>query len=513
MRTRLHTDSSDVNYVEQLPFSPFDITLRDSLRNDFIAPVATWLMGRHQTSLLSMEGNSAWETALTISSLLDAVDIFRENNERTDLIKQIEAKVIGASRWLLEKKSDHQKGESCWEHVTWDTSVIIDALMDVLTRYRTRFSPDEEGEIEATIVGATSWLYRRFEEWETRVKYPFGPADVAQVANTVLKMQVLFPNLLSRVEDQLKPKELYDLPLRVTQYLLRRRSFETLAIRSTESATVNTQGCWWDDYFSTAEVMEALGRFYGAALDQNKPEWKELLDEVRTCLVETCAFLETSQLDGMWGNHIDTARILRSYVMIRRLVPQVAQGRRDDTIIQPEIHITFKALRWLCDEKQVFDDGSLLHSLFLTVFYADALIEMYRSWPPAEYRIDKLYDDVVWACPVRTTPERTRRLAADIQNERLRDEVCTLSEKLKSAEMRCKIAFASRNRIILSILSVLLVWIAATGLAISQHILGVNFHILQTSDFISLLTLVGSVSVVAVGLIWQIGSIRGNRER
>lgn len=284
MRSRLHTDYNDPDSVEQLPFSPFDSTLREALRKDFIAPVAKFLMGKHETSLLAMEGNSAWETALSISNLLNAVDILREHGEHPELIRQVEAKVVLASRWLLEKKCEHDKGEACWEHVTWDTSVILNALMEVLRRYRSKFSPDEEKEIVDTIVGATSWLYRQFEAWETRIKYPFGPADVAQIANTVLQIQQYFPELLSRVEERLKPMPMYDLPFRVTQYLLRRRSFKDIRIVEHDLLTtggagsVTARGCWWDDYFSTAETVEALARFHRAAIGQDRAEWKDLPD-------------------------------------------------------------------------------------------------------------------------------------------------------------------------------------------------------------------------------------------
>jgi hypothetical protein len=502
MRVRTHTNFSDPHYTESIPFQPFDATLRDVLRQHYISSVARWLLGRHDTSVLAMEGNSAWETALTISNLLDTCDILREARECPDLVRQIEGKVIGATRWLLEKKTAHDDQTFCWEHVTWDTSVILNALLEVLHRYRTRFSPDEQAEIEGAIIGATAWLYRQFEQWESRVKYPFGPADVAQIANTVLQMQRQFPNLLERVERQLGSTRWYDLPLRVIQYLLHRRTFRKFMVTD-DAGSIEAMGCWWDDFFSTAETVEALARFHAAALDGSQPQWLGSITEVKTCLIECCAFLESTQLDGMWGNHIDTVRILRAYVMIRRLIPQTAEGRASDALIQPEIHITFKALRWICDEKQIFDDGSFLHALFLSVFYAGTLIEVYRSWAPCEYSIDKLYDDVVWASPMRTTPERTMRLAADISNDNLRNELSLLQTRLSVSQEVADEVNIARTRLTLSFGVIISVVVGSLLLAVSQNTVDLQFSVKQASDFLTLLALTGSTAAVTIGLIWK----------
>ena len=129
-------------------------------------------------------------------------------------------------------------------------------------------------------------------------------------------------------------------------------------------------------------------------------------------------------MDGTWGSHIDTIKVIQAYVLIRRRFPRKRQpNQKDDWLFVPEIHTTFKALRWVCDDKQIFSDGSFLHTMFLTIFYALALIEVYESWEPAECRVDQLYDDVVWASPVRTTPERSKRLKLALKNRELQEEL------------------------------------------------------------------------------------------
>ena len=64
-----------------------------------------------------------------------------------------------------------------------------------------------------------------------------------------------------------------------------------------------------------------------------------------------------------------------------------------------------------------------MHTMFLTIFYAHALVEVHDSWAPARQTVDKLYDDVVWASPMRTTPERSKRLIETLQKISVQEEL------------------------------------------------------------------------------------------
>jgi len=498
---RTHVDYDDPEYIERLPFQPFDQTLRAVLRRGYMTPVTQWLLGRNDTSLLAMEGNSAWETALTVTFLLQSAEILEEAQELPDLRAKIDAKVVSATRWLLDKRTPHDDGTFCWEHVTWDTSVIINALVEVLMKYKQHFSSHDQDDIESTIIGGMHWLYRQFSQWESKVKYPFGPADVGQIANTVLLLQDVYPQLYEKMENSFEGGPGYNLPYQIVHYLLQRRTRRRLIITD-ENGTVEAHGCWWDDYFSSAEVIETLARFHHAAETRSIPQWKEILGDVKVCLIEACAFLESTQLDGMWGNHIDTIRILSAYVMTRRLLPQHAEGRSDPTI-QPEIHITFKALRWICDEKQIFDDGSFLHTLFLSVFYAEVLVEVYRSWEPASSTIEKLYDDVVWASPVRTTPERTKRLAADISNDRLREELNATKHLVAEYTNQVTISRQTTRKLVISAVTASSLAIVGFVSALMLRTADITFRVLDTVAFLTLIALLVSVIAIIVGLVWK----------
>ena len=117
--------------------------------------------------------------------------------------------------------------------------------------------------------------------------------------------------------------------------------------------------------------------------------------------------------------------------MIRKIIPQKDSGINDPLIV-PEIHTIFKAFRWMCDEKQIFSDGSFLHTMFLTIFYSLALVEVYRYWQSRDNTIEKIYDDVLWFSPVRTTPERSKRLSTELENINLRENMKDEIEKYKN---------------------------------------------------------------------------------
>lgn len=151
--------------MDSLPFLPFDETLQTILRRKFIPDVAKWLLGPDETSILAQRAGSVWESALTIIFLANAGEIFATTNEQLELQTKICRRSTEVARWLLTKKraiSVDGKKYACWEEVTWDTAVVIRALLVALRHYGSSFSEANRIEIEETIVDATKWLYCRF---------------------------------------------------------------------------------------------------------------------------------------------------------------------------------------------------------------------------------------------------------------------------------------------------------------------------------------------------------------
>lgn len=407
-----------------VPFSPSDEVLRDLLKSKYIIKVSEWLLGKEQMSILAQVSGSAWESALTVITLSDVAKILDENNQNADLKAEISRKNILVADWLISKKSTESDFVH-WEGVTWDTAVIIHALLIIVSEYKNQLSESKIEEIESIVAKGCKWLFYKFNQWDKNIKYPFGAADIAKLIITFTKFRDVNEELYLRVKAEYK-NEIDSSDdgrwlSRIVEHLLQGRSEKKSTIDN-DNTKEEIIIYWWDDYFTTAEVTEGLAVYYDFYIRQERTEDcdKKLLNDIKNSLIKACIYFEQGQVDGMWGSHIDTIKVVYSYVLIRRLVKHKQDGKTV-ALIEPEIHTVFKALRWMCDEKQRFSDGSFMHTMFLTVFFAAALTEVYRSWSPAQDRIDKIYDDVVWSSPVRTTPERIKRLSLEIKNSNLED--------------------------------------------------------------------------------------------
>ena len=448
-----------MNNSTTLPFHPFTSNLKDVLKRNHLKNVAIWLLGNNDNSILAQQSNSIWESSLSVLFFIEYSNILETDGDENQLIEQFRFKSNSVARWLLTKKNISQDTAYInWEGVTWDTSVVIRALIKVLKKYEHDFSESEREETKTSIFKGILWLYKRFRVWDSDVRYPFGPADVAQILTTLISVETNFPDLYNQFLTKIGNKKKGEIEIEILRYLLHIKTEKTLTIPITSDESEEVITYWWDDFFSTAEVVEAIALFYKYI--ENNTEIKndnlDILRAARKALIRACIYFEQSQVDGMWGSHIDTIKVIYAYVRIRNILPK-ANDETDEPIIVPEIHTTFKALRWMCDEKQIFTDGSFLHTMFLTVFYAHALLEVYQSWQPATLPIEQLYDDVIWFSPVRTTPERAKRLAAELEILKLKENINKMDSNLIDMDnqkklMKLKYLRFKRASITLSIL-------------------------------------------------------------
>lgn len=163
---------------------------------------------------------------------------------------------------------------------------------------------------------------------------------------------------------------------------------------------------WDEGVFGTAETIVSLSRYVTSnATAVNHNLKKDILDLIGQGL----RFIELQQRDGRWGIEEETAVALRSYIIGHK-----AWGKP----LEPEPHIVFKALRYLCDEKTVFLDGSIAHEMEPTIYYALALIETLKGWKLQDGLCDnkpaiELYDFILWNTPARSTYERLLRTKAN----------------------------------------------------------------------------------------------------
>lgn len=498
-----------------IPFYPFDKSLAEILRCKYIREVSVWLLGKEEMSILAQTTGSSWESAMALMTLCKVADIYEKTNEEPEIINKIRNKSAWVAKWLLTKQNAVTNNEfTNWEGVTWDTAVIIHSLLTVLLKYEDEFSHEDKVKILEAAKKGSIWLYYRFNQWEKEVKYPFGPADVARIINTFVFINESFPDLFGTIQSDYKikidPEDDGDWLTPIVNYLLHRKTKETFTVNiGEESEDVVTY--WWDDYFSTAEVIDGLGRYIKyynnisnietARSQINKDEKIKTIKEV---LVRSCAYFEHSQIDGMWGSHIDTVRILHSYVSVRKLIPQQNHLVSDD-FFTPEIHTTFKALRWMCDEKQIFSDGSFLHTVFITTFYAAALVEVYNSWASAQDNIAKIYDDVVWSSPVRSTPERIKRLSLAIKNEELEHSIEQVNQKNLLITDHLVNSQGKQKKTLITFLVLLVSVLLFVFLSSQLDILliDIKFTVKKLSDSIAFFGVFVALMVALIAAVWS----------
>ena len=396
--------------MAELPFQPPSETLRTILRR-YLSRAANWLLSSPSNAsapVLAQQSNSNWEAALTLTFLADVREIFSACGEEAELCELIPQKSATVVRWLLDRQRIIQPGRlACWDNVTWDTAVVTRAILRSLLHYPDAFNPPESQKIQDAATASTAWLYHRFNNWEAEVKYPFGPSDVAQILITALFIHEKFPRILQAVDPKPDSEGMYAAD-RIAEYLLHVRETGLVGVPPHQEEI-----CYWEDFFQTSEVLDALALYYRHCEAQGWPN-DTLGPLIEAVALQAFRYFENSQQEsGMWGTHVDTMRTLYAYVKVSSLMPN----------LDVEPHLVFKALRWICDEKQCFEDGSFLHTMFLTIFMCETLAEVYKNWKLADKPVYEIYDDVLWAAPVRTTPERTKRFAAEIRSIQLGQEL------------------------------------------------------------------------------------------
>jgi len=414
--------------TEPLPFKLFEESLQDNLRKIQIPNVADWLVGGQQAGVLALASNSYWEASLSIEYLIWAQQLLQQRGEHPELCSEITSRISETASRLLHAASsqnDETYGKmSSWEGVTWDTAVIIRGLLTALKYSPQDFAQAKRRIIHETIIASLQWLALRFDLWEKDVKFPFGVSDVAQILVTLIFLRQEHAQLLNKAnrtgylaQRQKSNKE--PLEAQILQYLLKEANIISYDLAATsnipESPNSEILYCW-ENYFHTAEVTEALAIAYSAASEPTQCPIPSLAGKLQNVISDSdlcktkialngaLRYLETHQINGEWGSHVDTMRCLYAYIKASYLTNE-----------QPEPHILFRALRWGCDEKQVFSDGSFLHTMFLTIFYCFALKEAHDHWAMASKSVIELYDDVVWASPASTTAERGKRMQAEMK--------------------------------------------------------------------------------------------------
>jgi hypothetical protein len=491
-----------------LPFTPFEHPLKDILRRRYISRAARWLLGKDPDTIPAQAGNSAWEAAFAIRFFANARDIFEEAQEEKALCDVIATKISIVVRWLISQQRNEGDNMISWEGVTWDTAIVTQALMFVST-YITRAELDV---VMEAALKSCRWLLVRFQAWEQE-KYPWGAADVAEILSTLVYLYRRYPGLYKQIDIDYRTQGELAAPAlfrTIAEYLLQSCKGETYT--TAEGAQLSTAS--WEDGFNTAAALSALGAYYSLLMEMYKVEThsqvaqdvaekshRQHLHGLREALVSGYQWFESQHAeDGTWGTTYDTAPILKVYVEL----PKLTELRRPNgRLLTAEPHFVFKTLRWLCDEKQIFWDGSFQHTDLTTIFYSSALISVYNLWEPAAQASGVVYDDVVWASPMRTAPERAQRLSLEVRALELEEQIETVKEERTYWQTKAATAERHTARIILIGLFTIFAVVASWIIAVDLRLLSTQVVPIQESDFLQFLGLALTIYTVVCTLIWN----------
>ncbi len=386
--------------MDKMPFSQFNRPLREQLAINYVIPVSRWLMTGDGDKILAVYGNSAWEAALTILFLMQTQE-FLENetwateiSDKIELASTISRKIRATGKWLVSqaRKEKSTDGETRvhWDNLTWDTSVILRAQLAIINKYGKKLS--YYGDLEDCLAAGIPWLIESFDKWLIS-SYTAGPQDVAEILILLTRLEKQSPKLHQRIvaNSSWRGRE-RDLEWEIIEYLLRTRT-EARQFSHIDSEPGNNYALWWGEFFGTAEVLEVLVDFYKKHSSENagsnySERQQLIIKAIRETLIQAVLYFDYTQKDGTWGSAVtDTARVAITYVTLTEGLP----------FIHPNHHIAFKALRWLCSDSQVLDDGSFLHSLFLTIYYAGAIMTYCNSWELGKENLAIVYDKALSA--------------------------------------------------------------------------------------------------------------------
>ncbi len=404
-------------------------SLRTVLWEEYIEPVAAWLAGdANAPMVLAQASGSSWECAISVLFLQNVSTEIKAKPATTVTqspidVNRLDAKISESANWLLDQCQPRSSERPFWEGVTWDTAVCVRVIGNLLLDdSEAVFSADRRDVAVERCGQALRWLTAEFKTWEENVTYPFGPSDLAQIAATLMSLSSMDSPILDEAFKKGKKDALAHAEA-IVRYLVEARDEARKEEQEQEGDEASSPvAAFWGDFFQSGEVVEALALFvaYGLANSPGKPLSDPSI-ECRKRVVSCIQYFEDHQVDGRWGTHSDTCRALYAYLRASRLIPDVG----------PEDHLILKALRWMCDRKQVFADGSFMHTMFITVFYALALWEAYKYWEPAKESTMKVYDSAFWAAPVRSTPERAKRLALQVERDQVRYELVRKDKLVK----------------------------------------------------------------------------------
>jgi len=460
-----------------LPFKEPNEKFKDVLYKEYILKSVDWIEKASSNAAFAQNYGSNWEAAYVLEYLLDVRKIVLQRNE-TIYVEKCETMCHAIADFLLHSSTDisikereslnrssgkwDEKNERTnWDGNTWDTSVVCNALL----YYVDEIVGGEKSEaidkslrrrMWTILPNAIIWLYDQFDNNRTQYSlYSFGSVDYSRILIFFIYMikSKYQQKILNKAK--LKKKAIIKVIHDLVGYIDKEKLSKELPIYNELNMTFNHETVInWGDCFITSEICDAVSYYLNFLsknrLLKNHDAW---IENVYLTLKKAMRSIEITQSsEGMWGAHDDTIRCLSSYLstisglkifeqtylsknsVVNSTVPEWV--RESDC----EEHKVFKAIRWLFDPKQRFNDGSYLHTSYLSVFMFEAYIAIYNHWDFANNKtLYKIYDEVFWMSPARTTQEKGQVIELEIEQEKILTKLEKLNNKIRVMSVSCAV--------------------------------------------------------------------------
>ena len=453
---------------DNIPFKEPNDKFDDVLYNEYILKSIDWIDKASGDVAFAQNFGCNWEAAYILEYLLDVRKIAKTKNDQKCITKSesmsysIVSFLLSDEQVIPVKQRENydrktgkwmeQKHRTNWDGNTWDTSVVCNSLLYFIDEFGDdkSFKNDPRYfQIWLTLPLALKWLYDQFDNNRTQYsQYSFGSIDYSRILMLfifVIKSQYC-NSILSK--SNLNKKDLIRAIHDLAKYVDKEKVSDEIEIyNDTERKLKKETILNWGDCFITAEICDAMSHYINFLeankLKNNHDIW---IKEVYETLKRAMRSVEVTQSsEGMWGAHDDTIRCLSSYLTtISELKSFEKIYQKFDTSSKHSLpewikgsdyeeHKVFKAIRWLFDPKQRFSDGSYLHTSFLSVFMFEAYIAINNHWDFAKNKtIYKIYDEVFWMSPARTTQEKGQVVELEIEQENKLMEIRKLKNMTKS---------------------------------------------------------------------------------
>lgn len=500
------SDGAKTSTRKRRPFDVGDEVLGASVLRQFLEPALRWLVGPPDGETPSLLTGSHWEAALTLTCARTYL-LLPDHLTRALPTDELKTRILTLESWLFERATKHEDGTYCWDHSVWDTAVVLRAVSGCRVTPRLSYSrQDESPQLQhPTIRGSLKWLCLRWREYLSGpASDQLNSAEIAQIGWTLAQCKRIAPMLADEASRSTGWAGTSELLQSITDVLMRRRSPRPLTSITTGDS--GPECWWWDDWFGTADVVSYfLNLLY---LGEAHPDDLSDIDvtTVQGELSRLFLAIEDAQFDGLWGGYLDSIVLVGVYAAAGAAAPATDQTRSQvlhrELLAQPRT--TFRSLRWMCDNSQIMQDGSFLHTGFLTTFYVQTLLQLIENWQGMELKVSELYDELSLLTERGTTIDRAEALQITLDRDALRRTNNKLRLRYKDLRKARALERLTSSRVLFSILTIVLSVVVLLGFTVYYY----HIHFVSKSKGGTSLPIVIGVVVAAavavITLLWTI---------